>query len=108
MWGSDRHAWSFAGWQQEQTGERWGWLCWCQCMGFCSAKMSAVSPAVGDPKRSFCPPRSTLPAGQQLSKQSRADGMILPGWGASGMVTRRGGAVSTGWAPADGWQGEAS
>lgn len=54
------------------------------------------------------PLRAPLPAGQQLSKQSRADGRIPPGQGASGVVTRRGGAVSTGWAPADGWQGEAS
>lgn len=85
VWDSDRHAWSFAG-RWEQTGERWGWLCQCQCMGFCSAEMSTVSPAVSDPEHSLCP-RAPLPAGQQLNKQSRADGMILPGRGASRVVT---------------------
>lgn len=61
-----------------------GCLCWSLCGGFRRAELSTVSPAVSDPKRSSCPRGAPPAPGQQLSKQSRADGMVLLGLGAAG------------------------
>lgn len=53
-------------------------------MGFHRAERSTVSPAVSDPERSSCPRGAPPAPGQQLSKQSRADGTVLLGLGAAG------------------------